>query len=304
MEPISMGAALLGSAGISAGSSLLGSFINRFTDNSESLQQREYERQKEFAQNQLQWRAADAEKAGLSKFAALGGQSSFYTPSYSGSSSGFGDAVAQAGQGVSRALETYALASQREALEGQRLDNENKSLELMLKKQEFQNQQFNASWDFRFGNKGAIKTFSKSDQEMMEDSVFATPARLQALIDTLDKNPAGAFRSLTNASSELKDTLLGVDEHRQLSGMLKSMPTFKDISVLSQARRSKLYNQLYQLGYFDAALNDKVATRQDIYNMIMRGDTDFLNNIVDPETMWSTTGRKSDRKTPKFSFGL
>lgn len=305
MEPISMGAALLGSAGISAGSSFLGSFVNRFTDNSESLQKREYERQKEFAQNQLQWRAADAEKAGLSKFAALGSQSSFYTPSYSGSSSGFGDAIAQSGQGISRALETYALASQREALEGQRLDNESKSLELMLKKQEFQNQQFNASTDIRFGQNGAIKTFSKSDQEMMEDSNFAIPARLQALIDTLSTNPAAAHRALSNASSELRDTLLGVDERRQYSGMLKSMPIFKDISNLSQTRRSKLYNQMYQMGYFDSAINDHVATRQEIYNAIMKGDTTYLNNIIDPETMWSVSSRRSKtEKKPFFSFGF
>lgn len=140
LEPISTGAALLGSAGIQAGSALLGSWFNSKDKSAQRQDQLNYERQKEFAQNSLQWRAADAQKAGLSKFAALGG-SSYYTPSSTTSSSfGTGEAIAAAGGAVGQSLALYAMNSQREAVKGLKLDNALKQTQLDAANLELQKQ--------------------------------------------------------------------------------------------------------------------------------------------------------------------
>lgn len=83
--------------------------------------------QKEFAQNGVQWRAADARAAGLHPLAAMGFQGNSYSSSvgttappqatstgaspYSGAS--MGSAVASAGQDISRAMEAAATQQQR-----------------------------------------------------------------------------------------------------------------------------------------------------------------------------------------------
>lgn len=72
MEPI------ITSALIGAGSSLLGGIISNATSDSASKQ--EYERQKEFAQNSISWRVADAKKAGLHPLYALNGSGATYSP--------------------------------------------------------------------------------------------------------------------------------------------------------------------------------------------------------------------------------
>lgn len=68
----------------------------------------DYQRQKEFAQNSLQWRSQDAVKAGFSPLAALGTNSASYTPSGS-AGGGIGDALMNTGQmldsGLRRALD-------------------------------------------------------------------------------------------------------------------------------------------------------------------------------------------------------
>lgn len=69
---------LIGAAAISGVSSLLGGALSSITGN--SAQRREYERQKEFAQNGISWRVADAESAGLHPLAAIGANVTSYTP--------------------------------------------------------------------------------------------------------------------------------------------------------------------------------------------------------------------------------
>lgn len=265
MEPISMGAALLGSAGISAGSSLLGSLVNHFTDDSKSLQNREYQRQKEFAQNQLQWRAADAEKAGLSKFAALGGQTSFYTPSYSGSSSGFGEAVAQAGQGVSRALETYALASQREALEGQRLDNENKYLEVLEKLQTLNP----SGTDITTGGyRNNVQTTSKDMFDPMSETLFGI-GNIQPVINEIvqmnTENPSGFLREIQNtfkiSDAELAKAGAYIKTSRKASNA--GLPSYEIVFEPGKGDISKkLYKINEALGVYDKARSEAILSYQ------------------------------------------
>lgn len=77
-------------AAIPAIASLAGGLINYFggkkTDSEnrkaqEQVNQQNYQAQKEFAQNSIQWKVDDAKKAGLHPLAAIGAQSSYYTPS-------------------------------------------------------------------------------------------------------------------------------------------------------------------------------------------------------------------------------
>lgn len=128
-------AALLPAA-ISAGASLLGGSIAN--KNNAKMAEQSFQQnaalQKEFAQNAIQWKAADAEKAGISKLYAMGANTVSFSPSSVGTSDAMGPAIAQAGQGLGRALEANAtqtgrasqLATQIAAaqLEGVNLDND------------------------------------------------------------------------------------------------------------------------------------------------------------------------------------
>lgn len=99
---------LIGSALIGGASSILGGALSSLSGN--NSQRREYARQKEFAQNQIQWRAADAEKAGIHPLAALGANVTSYTPqSVFGSDFGFSDF----GQNLNQFIRSYQSPSER-----------------------------------------------------------------------------------------------------------------------------------------------------------------------------------------------
>lgn len=116
------GLGLIGSANSQANAAA----INKFN----------YEAQKEFAQNSIRWRVADAKAAGLHPLAALGAQASGYTPSAAiGDSPDFGF-LQDLGQGIGRAIDAKRTAAERseqeqkqnalfnEELRGRQLQNE------------------------------------------------------------------------------------------------------------------------------------------------------------------------------------
>lgn len=84
---------------ISAGASLLGGIIGKRSAD------RNVEMQKSFAQNALQWKAADAEKAGISKLYGIGAPTTSFSPVSVG---GLGTSVADAGQHIGRAIQAQA----------------------------------------------------------------------------------------------------------------------------------------------------------------------------------------------------
>lgn len=109
--------AIIGAAG-----SLIGGILGQSSQSdarkaAEAHNNQQIELQRQFAQSGLQWRADDAmaayKKTGIHPLAMLGVQGPTYSPTnFVGSgSSPMGDAIASAGQGVSRAM----LASQSEA---------------------------------------------------------------------------------------------------------------------------------------------------------------------------------------------
>lgn len=125
-----LGSSLVGSlAGGAFG--LIGGAIN---DAMQSKQDElNYQRQKEFAQNSLQWKVQDAKKAGLHPLAAIGANSSLYSPT-SSAGGGLGDALSNAGQMVSQGFQNrlqeqyYKLSMQRMALENERIKAETNAL--------------------------------------------------------------------------------------------------------------------------------------------------------------------------------
>lgn len=100
--------ALLG-AGISAATNLFAS--NKQAKANEKARQEDYARQKEFAQSGITWKVEDARKAGIHPAIALGAQPASFSPI------GVGDTgtqyLAQAGQDISRAIDTTRTASSR-----------------------------------------------------------------------------------------------------------------------------------------------------------------------------------------------
>ena len=106
-----LGSALVGAAGSIAGG-LLGnasrsSAPDHYWDNAAL--------QKEFAQNGIRWRVADAKAAGLHPLAALGAQTTAYTPGYVGDTGSANDYsfLADAGQQIGRAIDAKATAEER-----------------------------------------------------------------------------------------------------------------------------------------------------------------------------------------------
>lgn len=120
---------------IGAGATLGGGLLNMFSQN------KQMEKQEEFAQRGLTWKARDAERAGISKLYAMGAPSVSYSPISTGG--GLGTSVADAGQQIGRAMEATSgpatrasgLATDiaRTQLDGLRIDNEIKRADLLAK---------------------------------------------------------------------------------------------------------------------------------------------------------------------------
>lgn len=119
MEPAS---AMLIGGGINAASSIAGGLINRMFDDNDKQWERNYNAQKEFAQNSIQWRVQDAEKAGIHPLYAIGGQMPGYTPSSAFSNDSMGEAIAQAGNAFGNAMGQIGLINAR--LQNEKLETE------------------------------------------------------------------------------------------------------------------------------------------------------------------------------------
>lgn len=162
--PASTGA-ILGGAGISAGAGLIGSAINgimagQSMDFQREMWNKNYNAQKEFAQNSMQWRVADARAAGLHPLAALGQMGSSYTPtSVYDNGADVGSAVANAGGAIGQAMGQIGLLNAEAELESKRLDNATKLMELQ-----------NKSNERNFGQlSNALAEIKKADVQLAQD---------------------------------------------------------------------------------------------------------------------------------------
>uniref|UniRef100_A0AAU8B951 DNA pilot protein n=1 Tax=Dulem virus 85 TaxID=3145796 RepID=A0AAU8B951_9VIRU len=109
-----LGSIVSGVAG--AVGSIIGGSMNN--NASAAAAQQNYEAQKEFAQNGIRWKVADAKAAGLHPLAALGASSANFTPSFqAGDYSYFGDAGQNLGQSLGRAIDAKASRYERAKME-------------------------------------------------------------------------------------------------------------------------------------------------------------------------------------------
>lgn len=111
------------------GSVLGGTDVGSFLDSTFNAPSgnKEYKRQKEFAQNAIQWRVADATGAGLHPLAALGMPVASYSPEVvGGGSSGSFEGM---GQNLARAMGAYGDPAGKVSAQYQALQIENASLQ-------------------------------------------------------------------------------------------------------------------------------------------------------------------------------
>lgn len=133
----SIAGGLLGNAA-AAGSQANAQAINKFN----------YDAQKEFAQNGIRWKVADAKAAGLHPLAALGASGASYSPSAAIGTSPDYSWMADAGQGIGRAIEAKMTAKERAreraiadqsmalSMETKRLQNEFLQTQISAQKQD------------------------------------------------------------------------------------------------------------------------------------------------------------------------
>lgn len=113
---------------ISAGSQIVGGIMG--DKSAQRAAERNAAAQREFAQKGIQWRVADAKKAGISPEFALGGGGASFTPTYTGGKTG--DMIADAGQNIARAAlasstkedREFDAAMKAETLRGMKLQND------------------------------------------------------------------------------------------------------------------------------------------------------------------------------------
>lgn len=128
---------IVGSA-LGAAAGLAGGLISNASQN--QLAQQNYQAQKEFAQNGIRWKVADAKAAGLHPLAALGAQGYTYNPVMVGGSdqglTALGQGLSEMGQGVDRAMSAKQQAREREVM--QAYENQVRTKDLALKDKQLQ----------------------------------------------------------------------------------------------------------------------------------------------------------------------
>lgn len=117
---------IVGSA-IGAGASLIGGSMN--SKGARKIAREQMAMQKEFAQNGIQWKVEDAKKAGLHPLYAIGASTATYTP-VSQDSSAMGNAVADAGAYLGKAIDGATDKATREALAQENLEYARQQREL------------------------------------------------------------------------------------------------------------------------------------------------------------------------------
>lgn len=123
---------------ISAGAGLASSFLGK--NSAEKAAKQNYQQQKEFAQNGIQWKAADAKAAGIHPLYAMGANTVSFSPTNVGSDF---SGLATAGQDIGRAIDATRSNNQRAdaftrtlaavQLDGAKLDNDIKRADLASK---------------------------------------------------------------------------------------------------------------------------------------------------------------------------
>ena len=102
----------------------------------ERINRQNYEAQKEFYQNSIQWRKQDAIKAGINPIYALGGTSANFTPSFTASQE-TAPQVAGIGTSLGNALIAYQQYKQQQQLQNKQLESMDASINKDNKQAEY-----------------------------------------------------------------------------------------------------------------------------------------------------------------------
>lgn len=166
---------------IAAGASLAGGILGN--SSKQSAQRREYERQKEFAQNGIRWRVADAKAAGLHPLAALGVNTTSYSPQ-----AVVGDdyGLSSMGQDIGRAIEAKQTRDERKAA----ADLQQDLAWLQVENMRLQNQQLRQEMDMTALQYIDSRNAVKKQQQVPPMPSITGPVMVQ---DTTSKYSSGAF---------------------------------------------------------------------------------------------------------------
>lgn len=248
--PPSIGA-ILGGAGIQAGAGLIGSAINGIMagqsfDFQREMWDKNYNAQKEFAQNSMQWRVADARAAGLHPLAALGQMGSSYTPtSVYDNGADVGSAIANAGGAIGQAMGQIGLLNAEAELEGKRLENASKLMELQ-----------NKSNEHNFGQlSNALAEIKKADVQLAQD---------QAPYTQVWNGRQGLSKDMMDAASE---SVLGLGAIPDLLSAIgdRYKPQYKMMYNAIDSRYPELkgmYDVKYRRDWLGNVLYDIVPSRK------------------------------------------
>lgn len=134
---------LLGPASSIVGGLMRDRATERNNERQIALSQQQMQLQRDFAENGISWRVADAERAGVHPLFALGASTHSFSPVSVGTTAptGLGEGVASAGQDLGRALHATSTASDRAAtaanaaltLQRGKLENESLALDVASK---------------------------------------------------------------------------------------------------------------------------------------------------------------------------
>lgn len=236
-----MVAPLIGAALVSGGASIAGGFLNsraneKATEQNIAWQRenaiRQEELQREFAQNSLQWKAADALKAGIHPLYAMGASGYSYSPQSVGNvatpDTSMGSALASAGQDISRAMQATQSQTSRDAaflktsqdLQLTRMGLENELLGTQIAKQRAQMGPAMPSLNQKALIDGQPATLTTSPM-----GAAVTPDKIEQKADVVPETarlPLAGIRLRTNpnfADAEVLENRYG-EHFADLAGML------------------------------------------------------------------------------------
>lgn len=177
-------------AGISAASSLLGGAMTASASKSAAREQ--VKLQREFAQNGIRWKVADAKAAGIHPLAALGAQTASYQPVQVGDMS-LGSGLSEMGQNIGRAVDATLTRQERREQEQQRQ-------ELLQRQLDMQDMQFFAGMEKEKAHIDLMR--AQTALELKRASVLGQPAGNQPGIP-LKVTPSTGYSADVQPSEQL-----------------------------------------------------------------------------------------------------
>lgn len=159
--------------------------------------------QKEFAQNGIRWKVADAQAAGLHPLIGAGAQGQSFSPSFVGDTTA-GDSLAQMGQNISRAVDATLTRKERE--EQLQLAKAEKIHELMRQERHDQQQDalMRSEIDKNRAQANLYNSQALGQAGMVSRSSFLGQPRNPPMVDTIDlKNSSGrSYKGISPEASQ------------------------------------------------------------------------------------------------------